>query len=874
MKFLYTLKLLILGVLTLSTLQVLAVNITDSRNIKLNAYVGEHDTKLSFDSDVSGIELYRSKDKNCDINNIVSCASGQYDILGSSPVIDTVFTQYTGINGLFVFKEGDKRADIIFQGGPFEDRQGHQVVFFNNKLMAFGGINSVNKRYMKFMYYSLDNSATWSKDLTNGSYLPLYGERLSHKVVEFKNKLWMIGGGGSSGDGPVTNNDIWSSLDGSNWVEENPAAEFSVSSGFDVAFFAGKLWVIGTEYNGDQSKVWSSEDGVSWSLENGSPDFGDRSSHQVVAFNGKLWVIGGRASDGPQNDVWSSSDGAEWTLERSDAEFSARFAHQVVVHGGALILAGGREDRFENYVGYQKDVWRSEDGVNWQKIGDIPFGGRAYHQLTSTGDKLVTTAGSHTVLQVGSIVEPIGDSWISDDGIDWSLATHDPDFGERKNYSMVEYADKLWLFGGSTYDKYKSETWSSDNGLAWQLESTSLPVELTTMQTFVYNDRVWLVGRDNNYPGEGHKFNFWSSDDVLNWTEEGALINVPYDFEVEIHDGRIFVMYRESDENVVITSSDSTSWEKSKGLVPSGFPFAGSTEIFNGKIWKTGGYQKDANGDPVAVNDIWSSLDGLDWTLETASAWRGGRWGNRTINHDGKLWVIGGRDRRVLAHSETWSSEDGVNWVEQGVGLGFRPEQGFTVVSFKNQLLTFAGRSPMGYHKPKNRMWVYDNNEWRQGYQYDVNFGLTHYDLRTAEIQNGSISPQDQSVLAGSSASFDITPANGYMIDEVSGCDGELDGNVFTIDSVLTDCTLAATFVPGPVVVTTRVTMGRGVITPEYSEVPEGTMLTLTVTADKWYAPYRVQGCNGTWSAASNSYTVGPLIEDCEVTASFRWDWW
>lgn len=875
MKNLRSLRLLMLAVLSCSSADLLAVETTDARKIKMSAFVGEHDAKLSFDVDVSGVELYRSKNSDCDISDIYSCESGQFDVLNNQPITDTVFSVYTGITGKFVFKEGDRRADVSFEGAPLGGRQDHQVVFFNSRLMTFGGVNSISKRTFPFMFYSMDNGTRWMRDMANGSYLPGYGDRVRHRMIVFKNKLWMIGGGAYSGDGPATNNDVWSSIDGSDWKQETQAADFTMAEGFDIAVFEGRLWVIGTQYGGDQSQIWSSENGVEWQMENDAPAFGGRSMHQVEVLNGKMWLIGGRTSDGPQNDIWSSLDGKNWTLENASAEFTPRFSHQVTVHDDALFLVGGREDSFQNYVGYQKDVWRSEDGVQWNKIGEIPFGGRAYHQLVSTGDKLVVTAGSREVWRIDRVIESIGDSWISDDGVEWSLATHDPAFGERKSQVMVEFNDKLWLFGGQTYDVYKREIWSSEDGLTWKLMPASLPADtMSSLHTFVHDGRVWIMDRERNYSGEGSQFNFWSSSDALNWREEGAVTGVPASFDVTSYDGQIFITYREFDEVITRTSENSLSWEEARAQLPAGFPFNSEITVFKDKLWSTGGYVRDANNDPSEVSDVWSSVDGLVWALETNSAWNRGRWLHEALVHDGRLWVIGGRNEAGLAHNESWSSADGVSWIEHEAGMGFRPQRGHKALSFKGQLVVFAGVEPLGYFNSDNYMWVYDTDEWRKGYLHEFDLGVTHYDLRTAETENGSIAPATQSIAAGEAASFEIIPAEGYMIGEVFGCDGELAGNTFTRSAVVSDCTLGATFVPGPVVVTTRVKWGRGTITPEYSEVPEGTILTLTVTADDWYAPSKVEGCNGTWLASKGTYTVGPLLEDCEVTATFRWDWW
>lgn len=859
--------------LLLSAGSATSATMTDSRKISMSAYVGQYDSILHFNGDVEGVQLTRKKDINCDIYTEIDCITEQYDVLGDQPVRDNILTQYTGVSGTFVFEDGNKRADVRIARGQFSERSAHQTIFFNNKLMLIGGQNPVGASSLKRTIVSHDHGASWRTDLSNGSYLPGYGLRENHRLVEFKNKIWMIGGGGAQDDGPVTNNDVWSSINGADWVEENPAASFAVRSGFDLVNFNDKLFITGTDYNDGLSKVWSSTDGINWVTETTSPAYGARAYHQSVAFDDRMWIIGGYSL----NDVWSSIDGVNWILETADAGFPGRQRHQVEVHNGKMYLVGGTTDTAINYYGLAKDVWSSDDGVIWNKLADIPFGGRTSHQLTSDGQKLVLTGGIHPEWEVFQSTDYVGDTWISEDGTDWELATHAPKFGKRAGYQVVEFQNKLWLFGGRTYDEYKPEIWSSIDGLNWTLEAATLPVVPSPFRSeaFHYGDYVWIITEDEEFDGSGFRYKVYNSPDALIWSETSSDIELPANFDVYILNNKINVRYYENGNAIVRTSTDGVAWVETSAALPSGFSGGAVTAVFNNKLWATGGSHNDASGNPVESNDVWSSVDGLNWTLETNTAWNRGRWYHRTAVSDGKLWVISGGNKDVSVHSETWSSVDGVNWVQQGLGLSFKPEPAFTTATLNDELIVFGGTPTQHYYNdPINSMWVYDTNEWRVGYQHEITLGLTYYDIKTAEIQNGSISPQGQSVLAGDEASFNIIPANGYMIDEVFGCDGELVGSVFSVDPVVTDCTLAATFVPGPVVVTTRVTMGQGTITPEYSEVPEGTILTLTVTADEWYAPYRVKGCNGTWSASTNTYTVGPLMEDCEVTASFRWDWW
>lgn len=70
------------------------------------------------------------------------------------------------------------------------------------------------------------------------------------------------------------------------------------------------------------------------------------------------------------------------------------------------------------------------------------------------------------------------------------------------------------------------------------------------------------------------------------------------------------------------------------------------------------------------------------------------------------------------------------------------------------------------------------------------------YEVTVSAGANGGVSPGGAQVVEyGASLSFTVSPAAGYEIDTVTGCGGSLSGNVYTIDSVESACTITASFV-------------------------------------------------------------------------------
>lgn len=136
--------------------------------------------------------------------------------------------------------------------------------------------------------------------------------------------------------------------------------------------------------------------------------------------------------------------------------------------------------------------------------------------------------------------------------------------------------------------------------------------------------------------------------------------------------------------------------------------------------------------------------------------------------------------------------------------------------------------------------------------------------------EGGSIEPESVEVEHGEQVDFVVTPDDGYGIDEVTGCDGTLNGAVYITGDIVEPCTVEATFFSAEdeETHTVEATAGEGgVIAPEITEVVEGAVAEFIVVSDVGYAIDEVTGCDG--SLDENLYTTGEITEPCTVEASF-----
>lgn len=80
-------------------------------------------------------------------------------------------------------------------------------------------------------------------------------------------------------------------------------------------------------------------------------------------------------------------------------------------------------------------------------------------------------------------------------------------------------------------------------------------------------------------------------------------------------------------------------------------------------MWVIGGH--DESG--ASLNDVWSSTDGITWTLVTQFLLRSQF---QVLVHDGKMWILGGLQFNEFKN-DVWSSTDGITWTQETASAGW-----------------------------------------------------------------------------------------------------------------------------------------------------------------------------------------------------------
>ncbi len=204
-------------------------------------------------------------------------------------------------------------------------------------------------------FYSSSDGASWTLVAPE---IPWKGQYASGGAA-FGGKMWVI----SRKTGAEPGNNIWSSTDGAHWTQEAAGTPFSKRQLFsDVVPFKERLWVIGGGGAGYHpfrayNDVWSSADGKAWTKATDRAPFPVRIWNSSAVYRNRIWFLGGFRAEPTWNnfnDVWYSADGADWNQLVTEDVWAPRHEFSLYVFDGKLWMVGG------NAWPLQNDVWYLE----------------------------------------------------------------------------------------------------------------------------------------------------------------------------------------------------------------------------------------------------------------------------------------------------------------------------------------------------------------------------------------------------------------------------------------------------------------------------------------------------------------------------------
>ncbi len=547
-----------------------------------------------------------------------------------------------------------------------------------------------------------------------------------HRSISYSGNLITLGGENLSSLDSSGNRYQTVSIKNEEGTWTEPVLEDNVgfSGRLSLVEFQGKLWVIGrNEFPDDENPepgVWSSEDGISWIKIEAENAPSNRHSHSSFVFDESMWIVGGRVWDEQQegyiksNDVWRTVDGLNWEKLQDVVGLPNLSGHETVVFNDELWTFGLARNSASKANFYQF-ILKSENGVAWVPVeSDLPDDvGVAWSKVVVYNDRLwLLDSLSYNRNEMTNRI------WTSIDGREWSeIEIVDP-FPPRHGSSFAYHNGRLYIVGGgldvTAYSPLAaSDVWSSLDAVHWNHEigNTSMMAFLNdtgVSRNTVFNNMVWRVQADTI-------LNVWNTDNGVAWKPGGRVDLEDEDIQLVPFKGVLF-LYENGPVDKGYQTSDGKSWE-ALPLDDEVFNQGGSLVEFNGKLISFGGNEYDDFS--TSTNQIRVSDNGTDWQLVEEGDSLTSRSLHTALVHNNKLWVIAGGNDNLL--NDVWSTENGLDWVQVTADAGFPPRMGHASVSHQEYMYITHGSSRLvrdlfyGPSDTRQDVWKSKNGiDWEQ----------------------------------------------------------------------------------------------------------------------------------------------------------------
>ena len=345
------------------------------------------------------------------------------------------------------------------------------------------------------------------------------------------------------------------------WTEINGDAPWAPRAGLHAVELDGRFLLMGgrtpndSDIPGDSQiwgDVWASDDeGATWEEIRSGDEPGHwpaRAYFQAVELDGYVYVLGGQdfsVVDNPGcafvegpcppqvstsqffNDVWRSQDGVEWEQMTEAAPWEGRAGLRAVAYDGQLWIFGGSTNDDSAIVGpagperiYFNDVWRSTDGADWEQVtASAPWEPRAGAVVVEKDDAMYLLGGEDgfTCTPLPDCEPPyFNDVWRSVDGADWELVTDSAGWSPRPGHQCAVVDDQFVCFGGFGLNGNPVDVWASEDGADWT-ELDDPPWDAAGPEAIKYDFEAFAVAADDAIYSFGGDRETFDFDDPENY---------------------------------------------------------------------------------------------------------------------------------------------------------------------------------------------------------------------------------------------------------------------------------------------------------------------------------------------------------------------
>jgi hypothetical protein len=270
-------------------------------------------------------------------------------------------------------------------------------------------------------------------------------------------------------------------------------------------------------------------------------------------------------------------------------------------------------------------------------------------------------------------------SLAQDDAPDWVQVTTAAGWQPRDSQGEVAYDGRLWIFGG-WFDSYQApprDVWSSADGQTWQRATEAAPwLHSDLSMSLAFHDRMWFMGGWYNGRLPGH-----------------------------------------SASNAVWSSTNGSDWEQATERAGWSPRIASACVVFKDRMWILGGTENYYFGDADSLkNDVWSSADGKQWDLATEHAGWSPRAYHQAVVLNDRIYVFGGGNYvpEYQALNDVWSSADGVHWERVTEAAPWPPRIWFSGVAYRDRMWVLGGWSNNPSKNWGDVWYSKDGKAWKQ----------------------------------------------------------------------------------------------------------------------------------------------------------------
>jgi hypothetical protein len=267
------------------------------------------------------------------------------------------------------------------------------------------------------------------------------------------------------------------------------------------------------------------------------------------------------------------------------------------------------------------------------------------------------------------------------------------DFPAVDYSSVVVFQGKLWAFAQGA----APGAWNSADGKTWNPVPALGGFWGDAWGAVVHEGRIWLFGQSS---GDGALV---STDGVEPWRAEALpkeLLRRNF-FTVAEFKGRMWMFGGDDSSGAYAdawSSADGKSWKLESGAIASGTRTTSRVAVWKDKLWMYGGLRSRNGLGLKFLNDLWSSADGVTWTLEADQALPAERWVSALIAFQDGLWIIAGVDATGREHNDIWRTSDGKEWRQAPGTTTFSPRRTRSAAVFGDKLHLIGGWNVSSYN--------------------------------------------------------------------------------------------------------------------------------------------------------------------------------